>query len=137
MPHRTSAAALHAARTVLRNYTLTVKSPDAFTTGRVPNMRSDESCVAVVIDYATNVFHIAALRPELRHWQEHLRAGTAKASQIAAFMDKMYDAFMTIPRENPKETQTTTLETPREFGGPPMVRSEEHTSELQSHLKLV
>jgi hypothetical protein len=70
MPHLTSAASLHAARTVLREFSLTVRPPESLPSGSIPNIRADESCLAITIDYGTNIFHVSELRPELRYWQE-------------------------------------------------------------------
>ena len=50
-------------------------------------------CAAILIDYASNVFELCLLRPELRYWQERLHAQTATAPQIANFCKKTLDAL--------------------------------------------
>ncbi len=117
MAHRTSAAALHAARVILRNFNIEVIPPEKLASGRIPNLQNNEACLAVIIDLTTNVFEISALRPELRYWQKHLFAGTASADQIANFFRRCLDAFEKIPRS--LEERSVTLETPIEFGGRP------------------
>ena len=83
-PHRISAAALHAAETILRCYDITLK-PDHGVSG----LRADVRCLAILIDVSSNVFHAAQLRPELRHWQKMMRAGTATATDINNFLRKV------------------------------------------------
>jgi hypothetical protein len=116
MAHRTSSAALHASRVVLQHYEFTPK-PEDKVHGFVPGLKGDETHVAVVIDYATNVFKVAELRPELRYWQERLHMGTATAPQIAAFFSKVVETFESVPKEISENKVTTIVEGPREFPG--------------------
>jgi hypothetical protein len=117
MAHRVSAAALHAARVVLKHYTLEAKPIEELPSGRIPNLEATEKCLAIVIDWMSNVFHVANVRPELRYWQERMHANTATAPQIAGFLQRMLDAFAMLPKESVQEARVvTTLETPLEFG---------------------
>jgi hypothetical protein len=99
-PHRISAASLHAARTVMQCFDITVK-PD---TG-VPNLRADVRCLAILIDITTNVYRAAQLRPELRYWQERLRAGTATATDINKFLRKIGIELEYLPNYEDREEE--------------------------------
>jgi len=125
MAHRTSAPALRAARVVLKSYSLTVKPPQALPSGRLEKLEADERCVAILIDYATNIFKIAELRPELRYWQKRIFDGSATAPGIATYFKRVLEAFSYLPKEDVQKS-TVTLETPttfkntmvpKEFGG--------------------
>jgi hypothetical protein len=122
MAHRISAAALHLARNILKEFSLAVRPPETLISGRVDKLQATEAHAAIIIDYATNVFHIALLRPEVRYWQKHLQAGTATAPQIANFFSKILDAFALLPVDTEEEKQnrvTSTFALPREFGDVP------------------
>ena len=122
MAHLISAAALEAAGNLRKRFDLTVKSQDELSSGRVPSIQNDERCLAIVIDYATNVFEVAKLRPELRYWQERLHAGTATAPKIAGYLQRMIEAFDKIPQFAPQEGRvTTTLMSPAEFKARPEI----------------
>ena len=124
MAHRTSASALNAARSVLSVYNLTVRTPEDLPSGRVANLKADEACLAVIIDYATNIFQLSSLRPELRYWQERMGVDTASAPQIALFLKKVLEAYGTIPQYKPEENQlTTVVESPVEFRAKPSVQT--------------
>lgn len=116
MAHRTSAPAAHTAKLVMERYDLEVRPPETLASGRIDKLQASLAHVATVIDLATNIFHVAMLRPELRYWQERLGTDTATAPQIATFFQKVLDAISLIPRHVQSErTLTTTLESPAEF----------------------
>lgn len=114
MAHRTSASALHTARVILKNYDLTVRPPETLVSGRIDNLKADEAHLAIIIDYATNAFEVALLRPEVRYWQRRLMSGSATAPQIAGFMAKLLKAFALIPR-NDASAPASTFALPKEF----------------------
>jgi hypothetical protein len=93
-----SAAALRAAREILKEYRLEVRSDN----GAV-GMNATEGHVAIVIDYATGVYKVAQLRPELNWWQQQLKARQAKAGQLAGFLQKLVEAFRELPQYGPQE----------------------------------
>jgi len=103
-------------------YTMEVRPQEELTSGRVQGIMADERCLAILIDYATNIFEVCKLRPELRYWQERIFHGTATAPQIAAFYRKMIEAFERVPKFSDDETRllTTTLEAPVQFQSRPM-----------------
>ena len=111
MAHSVSAASLHAARTVLKNYDFVVRPPELLPSGRLDGLEPSEKCIAILIDYATNIFKIAELRPELRYWQRRIFAGTATAPQLAMFLNKILEAFSYIPKDDESKF-TVTLEAP-------------------------
>ncbi len=116
MAHMTSAAALHAARTVLREYAIEVR-PER----RLSNQAADERCLAIVIDLTSNAWRVCEVRPELRYWRERLHHATATAENIGNFFNRVLEAFESVPAHPDDERRiVTTLETPREFGGPPL-----------------
>jgi hypothetical protein len=102
MARRVSAPAFRTARVILQSYKMTVR-PD---TGAV-GMTGGESHVAIVIDYATNVFKIAELRPELHYWQRQLTARRAEAPQLAGYLQKLIAAFKQVPQYGPKDRPDT------------------------------
>jgi hypothetical protein len=117
MTHRTSSSALHTARTILKNYDLEVRPPESLPSGSMPGLTNHESNVAVLVDFATNVFQIALLRPEVKYWQKHLRAGEASAGQIANLFQKILQAFEMLPKDSKQEEPiVTTFAAPKEFG---------------------
>lgn len=111
MPHRSSAAALHTARKILREYELSIKP-----NGPVPNLDATPEKLSVVIDYATNVHKIASLRPELRYWQKRLKIGEATAEQIGNLMNKMLNELALVPQDAPTVIPITTTFKIPEFG---------------------
>jgi len=122
MAHRISAPALHAAVTLKKSYCFEVLPTDRLPSGHLQGLTAQERCLAILIDYATNVFELCLLRPELRYWQDRLFAGTATASQIGAFCKKVLHAYELIPQHSLSSTKITTLfETPPQFGGRPTV----------------
>lgn len=122
MAHRVSAASLHAARIVLKNYTLVVKPPESLPSGRLDKLEPNEKCVAILIDYATNIFQVVLLRPELRYWQKRLWARTATAPQLMGYFQKLITALEMVPQDTDLKT-TITLESPAEFGGKPVMHT--------------
>lgn len=113
--HRVSAAALAAAREVLKRYQLNPRPGDL--PGRVNGMTGGEAHVAIVIDYATNVFKVALLRPEVFYWQTALRSRTVDPAQIVLFLKKVLDAFAEVPQYGPKEQPPIAYwEYPVDFG---------------------
>ena len=121
--HRSSAAALRAARVVLERYDLAVRPPESLVSGAIPNLTGGEACLAIIIDHATNVFHLALIRPELRYWQERLFGETATASQIAGFLQRVIEAFDLIPkRRDGEQALTARLDLPPEFRSKPVVQ---------------
>lgn len=142
MPHRTSAAALHAAREVLKHYSLEVIPPETLPTSKIDNLQATEKCIAILIDYSTNIYHLANLRPELRYWQKRIFAGTATASGIATFFKRVLDTFEFIPKEDVSISTSLLLATPPEFGKNPLVHilskaSKEASRTLFYYYKLV
>jgi hypothetical protein len=116
MAHRSSAAALHAARVLLRDYDLSVRPPESLPSGRIPQLKATEAHISVVIDLATNAFRVAELRPELSYWHERIALGTAEAPQIAGFIQRMLDAFGGVPQDLPSDKKFTAVATaPPEF----------------------
>lgn len=104
MAHRSSASALHTARVILKDYVLEVKPVEVLPSGRIPILLNTEGHVSVIIDYATNAFKLAELRPELKYWQRHLRVKDASAGQIANFLRKMLTVFEMIPQDGSDHT---------------------------------
>jgi hypothetical protein len=120
MAHRVSAAALHAARVVLKNYTLEVKPVEELPSGRIPNLEASEKCVAIIIDWMSNIFQVVELRTQLGECRKRMRQGTATAPQVAEILQRLSDAFDALPKESSGEAQSiVTLETPIAFGGKP------------------
>jgi hypothetical protein len=102
----------------MKEYAMTVKPPDTLRTGRLDGLTASERHVATLIDNATNVFRVASLRPELHYWQRRLTAGTAVASQIAAFMSKMLTELQRVPRRaSDEEAMAITFAMPAGFNG--------------------
>lgn len=118
MAHRVSAAALTAARSVLASYRLTVKPPQDLPSGYIPKLEATDRHLAVIIDYGSNIFEIANLRPELHHWQMRLTNAAASndlASQVRSYLQRVLDAFAKLPKETePVEVQ---YNMPHIFGG--------------------
>jgi hypothetical protein len=122
MAHRTSAAALFAARAILKKFTLTPRPADELAGGSIPNLQGTEVYLAVILDYATNIFELVKHRPELRHWTALMKADQATAPQIAGFLKRLVEAYDLIPKFSKTEQQliTTTLRSPKEFGSKPV-----------------
>lgn len=123
MAHRTSAASLHAARVVLKEYELTPRPEEELTGGKIPGLKATEAHLAVIIDYATNIFELVKHRPEMDHWIKLMKAGMATAPQIAGYLKRLAEGFEAIPKF-PKVAQPmiTALETPKEFGAHPVAK---------------
>ena len=118
MPHLTSAPALRCARVVMGEYDMAVRPPAELKSGRLDGLTSSERHVATLIDTATNVFRVAALRPEIHYWQRRLTAGTATPPQIVAFLSKVLTELESVPRRTPQEQQEmTTFAMPNGFAG--------------------
>lgn len=119
MPHLISAASLVAARNVQRFFNFTVLAPEEMHGSReLVGLKADDRCIAILIDYATNVHEVTELRPELRHWQEVLHTSSAhdKAGQIAQFLQKVIDKFGMVPQYTKQdELVSATFETPPQF----------------------
>ena len=121
MAHRVSAAALHSAVTLKKSFSFMVRPPEELPSGRVAGLDDSEKCIAIIVDYATNIFELAVLRPELRYWQERLFAGTATAPQIGNFCQKVLDAYAKIPQARHGDKMTVTaFETPPQFMSRPV-----------------
>lgn len=116
MSHQTSSPALHTARVIMKQFSFVLRPPDTLPSGQIDTLNTSEKHIATLIDYATNVFHVVALRPELRYWQRHLSAHVASAPQIANFIQKILSAYEFIPKNSAENQMTTTLESPKEFG---------------------
>lgn len=119
MAHRSSAPALHTARVILKSYSLEVIPPELLPSGRVPNLRADEYHLSVIVDLASNVFHIVALRPRLQYWQETLADAIPSArlaAQLAGFLDQLEEAYQMLPRYTSETKSTVTITAPPEFG---------------------
>lgn len=93
MAHRVSAAALVAAREVLKEYQLEVR-PETCALG----MTNSEAHVAIVIDLATNIFRLAELRLEHYYWQQRLNARTAEAGALAGYLQRVLGVFASLPQ---------------------------------------
>jgi len=117
MAYLTSAAALTAARLVMEHYEFTVRPPETLTSGRMDNIQATEKCIAILIDYATNIFKVAELRPEFYYWQENLFTDP-KPGQIIGFMDRLIAAFEFLPRDD-EEQIAVILKAPPQFGMSP------------------
>jgi len=118
MSHRTSAAALHAARVVLKGFHLTPRPAEDLPGGSIPGLKGEAVYLAVILDYATNIFELVKHRPELRYWITLMKAGNATAPQIAGYLKRLADAFDTMPKFSRTERPlVTSLQSPREFGG--------------------
>jgi len=101
MPHLTSAAALHVARVLLYNYEFTLIPEADLRCAKIPNLEANERCIAIIVDYVTNVFEVAALRPELKYWQYRLFSSTPDAhlaQQVTMFLQRMIAAFEKVPQ---------------------------------------
>jgi hypothetical protein len=80
-------------------------------------MTGGEAHVAIVIDYATGIFKIAGLRPEIFYWQTALRRRTVDPSQIEIFLKKVVATFAEIPEYAPNEQPLVAYwEYPVDFG---------------------
>jgi len=86
---------------ILMEYTLEVR-PETGAKG----MTAAESHVAIVIDYATNVFKVAEIRPELHYWQHRLTARHAEAPQLAGYLKRVLAAFQQVPQYGPRDQPT-------------------------------
>jgi hypothetical protein len=116
MAHRTSAAALRTARMILQQYELTVRPPETLVSGRLDKLTNSEAHVAIVIDYATNIFQLVSLRPEIIYWQTRLRLGSATAPQVAGLLKKLLDAFDALPKDGiSDEPVTSTFAPPPQY----------------------
>jgi hypothetical protein len=98
MAHRTSPAALHAARVILRQYDITVRPADQLVSGAIHNLRADEAHLSILIDMTSNAFRVGAMRPELGYWQSRLYDRTATAPQIGNFIRKLIEALESVPQ---------------------------------------
>jgi hypothetical protein len=99
-------------------YAMTVRPPETLATGRLDGLTASERHVATLIDYATNVFRVSSLRPEMHYWQRRLAAGTAEPAQIAAFLSKVLAELGSVPRRAVNEERTTvTFAQPAAFAG--------------------
>jgi hypothetical protein len=108
---KVSAAALQAARDVLREYALEIRPEYA---GKA--MTNTEGHVAIVIDYATGVYKIAELRPELAYWQKQILAKTATAPQLIGFLKRLLETLGQIPRYGRNEELVqVAMRLPREW----------------------
>ena len=122
MSHLISAPALDAAGNILKKYDITVRPPEELPSGRVDKLEANERCAAILIDYATNVFEVSKLRPELRYWQERLFAGTATAPQLGGYLQRLIDAFGKVPKRGAQEAPVMiTIASPAEFRARPEV----------------
>lgn len=106
MAHLTSAPALRTARVILNNYDLEVRPPETLVSGKIQNLTNSEGHVAVVVDYASNIYQITSLRPEVCFWQNRLMFGTATAPQIANFFKRLLDGFEALPKDTLEEVPT-------------------------------
>lgn len=124
MAHRTSASALHAARTVLQNYDLTVRPREEVPVGYIAKLRNDEAALAVIIDYVTRVFEVAVMRTKLNYWQQRLKTSQPDANlatQIVHFLHELLEAFSKVPKYSPAENSfLMTMQSPAEFKSQPV-----------------
>lgn len=98
MPHRSSAAALHAARVVLRHFDITVKPREVMGAQFNAALQADERFLSILIDLASNAFRVALMREQVRWWQEKLTEGTDKSVQITLFLERLIEAMRTVPQ---------------------------------------
>ena len=123
MAHKTSAPALFVARRILTQYDLTPAIERWDAAALVRQKDNPTVCLAVIIDYATNVFQVVQHRPEVSYWQKRLMAGTATAPQIGLFVKKLLGGFDLLPKDAVENKITTTMESPEQFGGQPEIHS--------------
>ena len=102
MAHRTCAAALHAARMVLKFNSISVIPEDRLIFGVRPigGLQATEAHLAIMIDRVTNAFAVAGLRPELLWWQIRLGEGGGDgvtAPKVAAFLNKVITTLEQVP----------------------------------------
>ncbi len=91
---KVSAPALHAARTVLQNYTLTPKPVP----GRQPALAAtDEFSVAVIIDVTTNVCRLEPFRKETAELFKRVCGGTATVDEVKKFLYDLGVALNRLP----------------------------------------
>jgi hypothetical protein len=108
-----SAPALRAAIEILREYKLELKPGKG-----APGMTACDGHVAIVIDYATNVYKLVELRPELSWHQQQLSIHKAQAPQLAGYLKKLIEAMEQVPRYAKDEQPTmVSLNLPIEFQG--------------------
>ena len=124
MAHRTSSAALHAARVVLQHYELTVRPPEQIQWNPIRNLQATDVHVAIVIDLVTNAYVVALLRPELRYWQRRLTQGPVDADtpgQVCKFIYKTIEALDSVPKELPSTEKVTRTQAGTDTGWNPMI----------------
>jgi hypothetical protein len=103
MPHRSSSAALHAARVLLQHWIITPKPPGDLKSGSIHNLKANEAHLSIVIDLASNAYHVALVRPELSYWQKRMTQRTATAPGIGNFVHKLIAALEMIPHAKYEE----------------------------------
>lgn len=95
MPHLISAPSWHAAHVVLKHFTLEVR-PKALE--RIPKLQADARCVAIFIDFGTQIFNVVKLRPELMYWQKRMTAGTITALNVVSFLRRLESELDKLPK---------------------------------------
>ena len=98
MARRVSAPALRTAIMLTQEYKFEVR-PETGANG----MTGSVGHVAIVIDYATGVYKVVEMRPELHYWQHQLTARRAEAPQLAGYLKRLLEAFAQVPQYGPKE----------------------------------
>jgi hypothetical protein len=117
--HRVSAAALNAAREVLKHYQLVPRPEDI--PGKVNGLLANAAHIAIIIDHATAVYKIALLRPEVFYWQTALRSRQVEPVQIEIFLKKVIDTFAETPQYGPQEQiPIVPWEYPVQWPNPPL-----------------
>lgn len=101
MPARSSSAALHTARLILDQYELTVIPRDELRGGIsfIPVLTNSPEYLSIMIDWVSNVFRVANLRPEMKHWIELLHFGDPSAGQLWAFVNHMCNELELVPKD--------------------------------------
>lgn len=105
MPHRSSAAAIHAARTVLKYYNVTVIPREQLRSNvsAIPTLEATDGWVSIIIDWVTQAFEVANLRPELTHWIKQLHFGDPAPGQLVMFVRHMIERMERVPKNKLQE----------------------------------
>jgi len=103
MAHRVTAASLHAARVILKAYTLTVKPPERVPVGYIAKLTNSENHVATMIDMVSGIYRIAPIRSEVWHWQQKLRFHNAPPAQLAQFLRSFLEVVDMMPHAKAEE----------------------------------
>lgn len=109
MAHRSSSAALHAARVILDHYNVSVIPRERLraNVSAIPNLQATDAYMSVLIDYTTNAFEVVNLRPELKHWQKQLHEGEPTPGQLLMYLQHLIERMERVPKDKPVEERET------------------------------